>query len=35
MPFDSMMVSIGVTAMFVLFGLVLYWADRQTLDMKR
>lgn len=34
MPVDSMMVSIGVTAMFVLFGVVLFWVDRRTLDMK-
>lgn len=30
MPTDSMLVSVGVIAMFVVFGAVLYWGDRQT-----
>lgn len=30
MPTDSMLVSVGVIAMFVVFGVVLYWGDRQT-----
>ena len=30
MPFDAMMVSAGVVAMFLLFAGVLLWADLQT-----
>lgn len=31
MPFDSMLVSAAVTAVFVAFAAVLIWADFQTL----
>jgi hypothetical protein len=34
MPTDSLIVSVAVVAMFVLFGLVLLWADRRTRDLK-
>jgi len=30
MPADSMLVATGVTLMFVVFAIVLLWADRQT-----
>ena len=30
MPVDSMLVSVCVVAMFVVFAAVLYWSDRQT-----
>ena len=30
MPVDSMIVSVCVVAMFVIFAAVLAWADRQT-----
>ena len=30
MPTDSLLVSICVIAMFVVFAAVLYWGDRQT-----
>ena len=30
MPTDSLLVSLSVIAMFVVFGAVLFWADRQT-----
>jgi hypothetical protein len=30
MPTDSLLVTIGVVAMFTLFAAVLYWGDRQT-----
>jgi hypothetical protein len=30
MPFDAMMLSVAVTAVFLAFAAVLYWADRQT-----
>jgi len=30
MPTDSLLVIIGVVAMFVLFAAVLFWGDRQT-----
>ena len=30
MPVDSLLVSIAVVAIFVVFGAVLYWGDRQT-----
>lgn len=30
MPTDSLLVTVGVVAMFVLFAAVLYWGDRQT-----
>ncbi len=30
MPVDSLMVSAAVVLMFVLFGAVLFWGDRQT-----
>jgi hypothetical protein len=30
MPFDAMMVSAGVVAMFLVFAVVLLWADLQT-----
>ena len=30
MPVDSMLVSVCVVAMFVVFAAVLYWGDRQT-----
>jgi cytoskeletal protein RodZ len=30
MPFDAMVVSAAVVAVFVVFAAVLWWADRQT-----
>ena len=30
MPFDALMVSIGVSGIFVVFAAVLAWADSQT-----
>jgi HAMP domain-containing protein len=30
MPIDSLLVSVAVTAMFVIFAAVLAWGDRQT-----
>jgi hypothetical protein len=30
MPADSILVSVCVIAMFVVFAAVLYWGDRQT-----
>ena len=30
MPVDSLIVSVCVVAMFVVFGAVLIWGDRQT-----
>lgn len=30
MPTDSLLVTIGVVAMFVLFAGVLFWGERQT-----
>jgi cbb3-type cytochrome oxidase subunit 3 len=30
MPVDSMIVSVCVVVMFVVFAAVLFWADRQT-----
>lgn len=30
MPIDSLLVTIGVVAMFVVFAAVLFWGDRQT-----
>jgi hypothetical protein len=30
MPLDSLVVSLCVVAMFVVFGAVLYWGDLQT-----
>jgi hypothetical protein len=30
MPTDSLLVTVGVVAMFVLFAAVLFWGDRQT-----
>jgi hypothetical protein len=30
MPFDAMMVSVAVVAMFAVFAAVMLWADRQT-----
>jgi hypothetical protein len=30
MPLDSLAVIVFVTAIFTLFGAVLFWADRQT-----
>ena len=30
MPADSIIVSVCVVAMFVVFAAVLYWGDRQT-----
>jgi hypothetical protein len=30
MPTESLLVTIGVVAMFVIFAAVLYWGDRQT-----
>lgn len=30
MPTDSLLVSVCVIAMFVVFAAVLYWGDRQT-----
>lgn len=30
MPVDSMLVSVGVIAMFTIFAVVLYWGDLQT-----
>jgi hypothetical protein len=35
MPVDSMIVSAGVVAMFVLFAVVMVWADYRTRDLKR
>jgi hypothetical protein len=35
MPIDSVIVTILITAVFVGFGLVLAWADRQTRDLPR
>jgi len=35
MPTDSLIVSVAVVAMFVVFGVTLLWADRQTRDLKR
>jgi len=35
MPTDSLMVSVAVIAMFVVFGITLLWADRRTRDLKR
>lgn len=34
MPTDSLIVSVAVVAMFVLFGVVLLWADHRTRDLK-
>jgi hypothetical protein len=34
MPVDSMIVSAGVVLMFVVFAVVMLWADRQTRDIK-
>lgn len=30
MPTDSLLVTIGVVAMFLVFAAVLFWGDRQT-----
>ncbi|WKA25534.1 hypothetical protein [Bradyrhizobium roseum] len=30
MPTESLLVTVGVVAMFVVFAVVLYWGDRQT-----
>lgn len=30
MPADSMLVAAAVTLMFVVFGVVMFWAERQT-----
>ncbi len=30
MPTDSLLVTIGVVAMFAVFAAVLFWGDRQT-----
>jgi len=30
MPTDAMVLSVAVVAVFVAFGVVLYWADLQT-----
>jgi nitrogen fixation-related uncharacterized protein len=30
MPIDSLLVTIGVVAMFVVFAAALFWGDRQT-----
>jgi hypothetical protein len=30
MPTESLLVTVGVVAMFVIFAAVLYWGDRQT-----
>jgi len=35
MPIYSMLVSIGVVAMFVVFAGVLAWADRQSQSLQR
>ena len=35
MPFDSMLVTVAVVLMFVVFGLAIAWADRQTRDLPR
>jgi|MTBAKSStandDraft_2_1061841.scaffolds.fasta_scaffold621459_1 hypothetical protein len=35
MPTDSLIVSVAVVAMFVVFGLTLVWADHHTSDLKR
>ena len=35
MPTDSLMVSVAIVAMFVVFGATLMWADRRTRDLRR
>jgi hypothetical protein len=30
MPTDSLLVTVGVVAMFVVFAAALFWAERQT-----
>lgn len=30
MPVDALIVSVAIVAVFVTFGSVLYWGDRQT-----
>jgi hypothetical protein len=30
MPTDSLLVTVGVVAMFMVFAAVLFWGDRQT-----
>jgi len=35
MPIDSIIVATLITAVFVGFGLVLAWADRQTRNLPR
>ena len=32
MPFEAMLVSAIIVGVFVIFGSVLYWADRRTRD---
>lgn len=33
MPFDAMILSAAIIAVFVVFGLVLYWGERRTRDL--
>lgn len=33
MPADVMILSAAIVAVFVIFGSVLYWGDRQTRDL--
>lgn len=33
MPLDSMVVAAAVVLMFVVFGVTMVWADRQTRDL--
>lgn len=35
MPLDSMAVAAAVVLMFVVFGLAMAWADRQTRNLPR
>lgn len=35
MPFDAMIVSVAVVAVFIVFAAVLLWADSQTRHLKR
>lgn len=33
MPFDAIVLSAAIIAVFVVFGLVLHWSDRRTRDL--
>ncbi len=35
MPLDSLVVTAAVVLMFVVFGVAMTWADRQTRDLPR